>query len=75
MNNDQFNELLAYTKIVAVNTAGIFQQNQRMRSLTAEEIQELQRDLVQTAGELQHGAKPFDWPPPAGRAEPPLDVS
>ena len=62
MNNDQFNELLAYTKIVALNTAGIFQQNQRMRSLTAEEIQELQDDLLQTAAAItgQQGAKlPF----------------
>ena len=30
MNDDQFNELLAYTMLTALNTAAIFQQGQRV---------------------------------------------
>lgn len=46
MNSNQFNELLSNMMLIALNTAGIFQQNQRMRALTIEEIGHLQTDVL-----------------------------
>jgi hypothetical protein len=74
MNSDQFNHLLAYTMLTALNTAGLFQQGQRMRALTPTEIGQLQIDLLEEAQSLRdilaYGT-PTEWPPSSGRADVP----
>lgn len=63
MNSEQFNQLLSYQMLTALNTAGLFQQNQRMRPLTVEEIGQLQTDLLQAAQKLQQSLARGEQPP------------
>jgi len=63
MNSEQFNQLLSYSMLTALQTAGIFQQNQRMRPLTVEEIGQLQTDLLKAAQELQQSVARGVHPP------------
>lgn len=53
MDKDQFNELLANVMLVALNTAGVFQQNQRKRPLAVEEIDQLQIDVLKHTQKLK----------------------
>lgn len=74
MTDDQFNELLAYTMIVALNTTALLFQQSRQTRLSPEEIDFCQMDTLKTAQLLKEkiaGGSPFEWPPASGRADSP----
>lgn len=72
MNDDQFNELLSYTMIIALNTSALLFQQSRKKRLTQEEIEFCQSYLFRTAQALQGkfaSRAPFEWPPSSGRSD------
>lgn len=71
MDGDQFNELLAYMKIVALNTTALLFQQSRQTPLTPEETNYCQTELLKAAQGLKDGAAGprFVWPPLSGQAD------
>lgn len=72
MNDTQFNELLSYVKIVALNSTALLFQQSRQTPLTPDEIEFCQVSLLRTAQQLQSGVgiePPFAWPPSFGRSD------
>lgn len=53
MEKTAINELRSYVILTALNTAGVFQQNQKMRPLLPEEIDQLQNDILLEAQRIQ----------------------
>lgn len=53
MNDDQFNELLAYAMLAAVNTTQLLFQQNHQRSLTEEEVDACQSYTLRAAQKLK----------------------
>ena len=53
MNDDQFNELLSYVMLTAVNTSQLLFQQSHQRRLTAEEVDHCQNYTLQNAHKLK----------------------
>lgn len=72
MDTDQFNELLSYQMIIALNTSTLLFQQSRQTRLTPEEMAFCQDELFRTARGIQarlaQREQPFDVPS-FGRAD------
>lgn len=76
MDTEQFNEMLSYLMVIALNTSALVFQQSQQRRLTPEEIGFCQDDLLQTAQGIQERLgmrqEAPGWPkvPPFGRSDP-----
>lgn len=78
MNDDQFNELLSYVMLMAVNTSQLLFQQSHRRRLTEEEVDACQNYTLRSAQKLKerlaarnpaHEWAPIFDVPPFGRSD------
>jgi len=63
MNDDQFNEILSYLKIIAQNTTAIVWQGNAQRPLTGAEFGQCAESVQRTVGLLRAGLDVSVLPP------------